>query len=111
MALIKSISGIRGTIGGAAGDNLTPQDIVECAAAFGYWVVQKTNNPKIVVGRDARISGEIVNSLVVSTLRSLGIDVVDLGLSTTPTVEVRWHQNGGSYRAQFQSADRRDRPP
>ena len=88
MALIKSISGIRGTIGGAAGDNLTPQDIVECAAAFGYWVIQKTNNPKIVVGRDARISGEIVNSLVVSTLRSLGIDVVDLGLSTTPTVEI-----------------------
>ncbi len=88
MALIKSISGIRGTIGGAAGDNLTPQDIVECAAAFGYWVIQKTNNPKIVVGRDARISGEIVNNLVVSTLRSLGIDVVDLGLSTTPTVEI-----------------------
>lgn len=88
MALIKSISGIRGTIGGMAGDNLTPQDIVECAAAFGYWVIQKTNNPKIVVGRDARISGEIVNSLVVSTLRSLGIDVVDLGLSTTPTVEI-----------------------
>ena len=88
MALIKSISGIRGTIGGAAGDNLTPQDIVECTAAFGYWVIQKTNNPKIVVGRDARISGEIVNSLVVSTLRSLGIDVIDLGLSTTPTVEV-----------------------
>ena len=88
MALIKSISGIRGTIGGAAGDNLTPQDIVECTAAFGYWVIQKTNNSKIVVGRDARISGEIVNSLVVSTLRSLGIDVIDLGLSTTPTVEV-----------------------
>ena len=88
MALIKSISGIRGTIGGGAGDNLTPQDIVECAAAFGYWVIQKTNNRKIVVGRDARISGEIVNSLVVSTLRSLGIDVVDLGLSTTPTVEI-----------------------
>jgi phosphomannomutase len=88
MALIKSISGIRGTIGGGAGDNLTPQDIVECAAAFGYWVIQKTNNRKIVVGRDARISGEIVNNLVVSTLRSLGIDVVDLGLSTTPTVEI-----------------------
>lgn len=88
MALIKSISGIRGTIGGAAGDNLTPQDIVECAAAFGYWVIQKTGNPKIVVGRDARMSGEIVNALVVNTLRSLGIDVVDLGLSTTPTVEV-----------------------
>jgi len=88
MALIKSISGIRGTIGGAAGDNLTPQDIVECTAAFGYWVIQKTNNPKVVIGRDARISGEIVNSLVVSTLRSLGIEVVDAGLSTTPTVEM-----------------------
>ncbi|MEM6966109.1 MAG: phosphoglucosamine mutase, partial [Bacteroidota bacterium] len=88
MALIKSISGIRGTIGGAAGDNLTPQDIVECAAAFGYWVIQKTGNRKIVVGRDARISGEIVNALVVNTLRALGIDVVDIGLSTTPTVEI-----------------------
>lgn len=88
MALIKSISGIRGTIGGKAGENLTPQDIVECTAAFGQWVLEKTNNPKLVIGRDARISGEIVNSLVVSTLRSLGIDVVDLGLSTTPTVEI-----------------------
>ncbi len=88
MALIKSISGIRGTIGGAVGDNLTPQDIVECTAAFGYWTLQKTNNPKIVVGRDARISGELVNNLVVSTLRMLGIHVVDLGLSTTPTVEI-----------------------
>ncbi len=88
MALIKSISGIRGTIGGTAGTNLTPQDIVECTAAFGYWVIQKTNNPKIVIGRDARISGEIVSNLVVSTLRSLGINIVDLGLSTTPTVEI-----------------------
>ncbi len=88
MSLIKSISGIRGTIGGLAGDNLTPQDIVECAAAFGYWVIQKTENPKIIVGRDARISGEIVANLVISTLRSLGINVVDLGLSTTPTVEM-----------------------
>ena len=88
MALIKSISGIRGTIGGLAGSNLTPQDIVECTAAFGYWVIQKTHNPKIVIGRDARISGEIVSSLVVSTLRSLGIDIIDLGLSTTPTVEI-----------------------
>ena len=88
MALIKSISGIRGTIGGSAGDNLTPQDIVECTAAFGYWVLQKTGNPKVVVGRDARMSGEIVNSLVVSTLRAVGLDVVDVGLSTTPTVEM-----------------------
>ncbi len=88
MSLLKTISGIRGTIGGAAGDNLTPQDIVECSAAFGYWVIQKTNNPKIVVGRDARMSGEIVNGLVVNTLRAVGIDVVDVGLSTTPTVEM-----------------------
>ncbi len=88
MALIKSISGIRGTIGGKAGENLTPQDIVECTAAFGQWVKEKTDNPKIVIGRDARISGEIVNSLVINTLRCLGIDVVDLGYSTTPTVEI-----------------------
>ena len=88
MALIKSISGIRGTIGGKVGDNLTPQDIVECTAAFGAWTLSKTDNPKIVIGRDARISGELVNNLVVSTLRMLGITVVDLGLSTTPTVEV-----------------------
>ncbi len=88
MTLIKSISGIRGTIGGFAGENLTPQDIVECTAAFGHWVKIQTSNPKIVVGRDARISGEIVSNLVVNTLRSVGIDVVDLGLSTTPTVEI-----------------------
>ncbi|MEM8524854.1 MAG: phosphoglucosamine mutase [Bacteroidota bacterium] len=88
MALIKSISGIRGTIGGNVGENLTPQDIVECTAAFGAWTLKKTKNPKIVVGRDARISGSLVNQLVVSTLRMLGITVVDLGLSTTPTVEI-----------------------
>jgi phosphomannomutase len=88
LTLIKSISGIRGTIGGFAGNNLTPQDIVECTAAFGFWVLGETANPKIVIGRDARISGEIVSSLVASTLRSLGIDVIDLGLSTTPTVEI-----------------------
>ncbi len=88
MALIKSISGIRGTIGGKYRENFTPQDIVECAAAFGYWTLQKTNNPKIVVGRDARISGEVVSQLVITTLRMLGIDVIDLGLSTTPTVEI-----------------------
>jgi len=88
LALIKSISGIRGTIGGYAGDNLTPQDIVECTAAFGYWVLQRTNTPKIIVGRDARISGPLMNQLVVSTLQFMGIDVIDLGLSTTPTVEI-----------------------
>jgi len=86
--LIKSISGFRGTIGGRPGENLTPQDIVECSAAFGQWVIQTTDIPKIVVGRDGRISGEIVSALVVNTLRSMGISVVDLGLSTTPTVEI-----------------------
>lgn len=88
MPLIKSISGFRGTIGGRPGDNLTPQDIVECTAAFGQWVLNTTGNPNIVVGRDGRISGEIVSALVVNTLRSMGISVVDLGLSTTPTVEI-----------------------
>ena len=88
MSLIKSISGFRGTIGGKAGDNLTPLDIVSSTAAFGQWVLNTTGNPKIVVGRDGRISGEIVSALVINTLRALGISVVDLGLSTTPTVEV-----------------------
>jgi phosphomannomutase len=88
LPLIKSISGFRGTIGGRSGDNLTPQDIVECTAAFGQWVLNTTGNPNIVVGRDGRISGEIVNALVVNTLRSMGISVLDLGLSTTPTVEI-----------------------
>lgn len=88
MPLIKSISGFRGTIGGRPGENLTPQDIVECTAAFGQWVIDTTGNPLVVVGRDGRISGEIVSNLVISTLRSVGISVVDLGLSTTPTVEI-----------------------
>ena len=88
LPLIKSISGFRGTIGGRPGDNLTPQDIVECTAAYGQWILQTTQNRKIVVGRDGRISGEIVSALVVNTLRSLGITVIDLGLSTTPTVEI-----------------------
>ncbi len=87
MTLIKSISGIRGTIGGGVGDNLTPIDIVSCASAFGQWVIQKTGNKKVIIGRDARISGEMVNNLVINSLIALGIDVVDLGLSTTPTVE------------------------
>lgn len=88
MTLIKSISGIRGTIGGSPGDNLTPIDIVECTTAFGTWVMQTTAKKRIVVGRDGRISGEIVMDLVARTLQSLGIEVIDLGLSTTPTVEI-----------------------
>ena len=88
MTLIKSISGIRGTIGGSAGEGLTPLDIVKFTSAFGAWAVQKTGNRKIVVGRDARLSGTMVNNLVIGTLQGLGIDVVDLGLSTTPTVEI-----------------------
>lgn len=88
MSIIKSISGIRGTIGGSAGDNLTPQDIVECTAAFGYWLLQKGNKKKVVLGRDARISGPMVTQLVSATLNGLGIDVIDLELSTTPTVEM-----------------------
>jgi len=88
LPLIKSISGFRGTIGGRPGDNLTPQDIVECTAGFGQWVLDTTGNPLVVVGRDGRISGEIVSALVIGTLRSMGISVIDLGLSTTPTVEI-----------------------
>ena len=88
MALIKSISGIRGTIGGKTGESLTPVDIVKFASAFGSWIIEKTQNPKIVIGRDARISGKMVSQLISATLQGLGIDVVDLGLSTTPTVEL-----------------------
>jgi len=87
VALIKSISGIRGTIGGTPGENLTPVDIVKFTAAYGS-IITKGSNAKIVVGRDGRISGGMVRDLVVSTLTSLGIDVIDLGLSTTPTVEL-----------------------
>ncbi|MCP2045654.1 phosphoglucosamine mutase [Pontibacter sp. HSC-36F09] len=88
MALIKSISGIRGTIGGKAGEALTPVDVVKFAAAYGTWVLQTTGNNTIIVGRDARLSGDMVNKLVCATLQGLGINVVDLGLSTTPTVEM-----------------------
>ncbi|TXK21237.1 phosphoglucosamine mutase [Pontibacter qinzhouensis] len=88
MALIKSISGIRGTIGGKAGDGLTPVDVVKFAAAYGTWVLQTTNNNTIVIGRDARLSGDMVNKLVCATLQGLGIHVIDVGLSTTPTVEM-----------------------
>src|SRR6478672_11377574 len=88
MALIKSISGIRGTIGGKTGDNLTPLDIVKFTAAYGTLLLQQGANKKVVVGRDGRISGAIVKDLVISTLKSLGLNVVDLDLSTTPTVEM-----------------------
>ena len=92
MTLIKSISGIRGTIGGKVGDNLTPVDAVKFASAYGTWL-KNTNgkddrNLKVVLGRDARISGPMIHNLVMNTLIGLGIDVIDLGLSTTPTVEV-----------------------
>lgn len=88
MALIKSISGIRGTIGGKPGENLTPVDVVKFTAAFGSILAEGKKSTRIVVGRDGRISGAMVQSLVINTLSGLGIDVVDLGLSTTPTVEV-----------------------
>lgn len=88
MALIKSISGIRGTIGGKPGDTLSPLDVVRFTAAYGTWLMQHSKNRKVVLGRDGRISGEMVQRLVISTLNALGIDVVDLGLSTTPTVEM-----------------------
>ena len=90
MALIKSISGIRGTIGGKPGETLSPLDIVKFSAAFGKIIQQASSGKqlKVVIGRDGRISGEMVRDLVVNTLVALGIDVVDLGLSTTPTVEI-----------------------
>ncbi|MFS4491780.1 phosphoglucosamine mutase [Maribacter sp. 2308TA10-17] len=90
MTLIKSISGIRGTIGGAPGDNLTPIDAVKFAAAYGVWLkgYSKKDNLKVVIGRDARLSGAMIQNLVVNTLLGLGIDVIDLDLSTTPTVEI-----------------------
>ena len=100
MTLIKSISGIRGTIGGLVGENLTPIDAVKFASAYGLWLKRQRNKDsyKVVVGRDARISGEMVQNLVMNTLVGLGIHVVDLGLSTTPTVEVAVpmeHADGG----------------
>jgi phosphomannomutase len=90
MPLVKSISGIRGTIGGKPGENLTPVDIVKFASAYGTWLGRRHDKKKlmVVVGRDARRSGSMVNNLVVNTLRSLGIDVTDIGLATTPTVEL-----------------------
>ena len=100
MTLIKSISGIRGTIGGRVGDNLTPVDAVKFAAAYGTWLKNDRNKEKyrVVIGRDARLSGNMIQQLVMNTLVGLGIDVIDVGLSTTPTVEVAVpleHADGG----------------
>ena len=89
MALIKSISGIRGTIGGKIGENLTPLDLVKFATAYADWLIEQSgSSPKVIIGRDARISGEMVQQLVSSTLNAKGVHVVDIGLSTTPTVEM-----------------------
>ena len=90
MTLIKSISGIRGTIGGVVGDNLTPVDAVKFASAYGTFLINNSNKEKltVVVGRDARISGPMIHNLITNTLIGLGIDIIDLGLSTTPTVEI-----------------------
>lgn len=90
MTLIKSISGIRGTIGGKPGQGLTPLDAAKFAAAYGTWIINRNSNTSttVVIGRDARISGKMISDIVIRTLQGLGIDVVDLGLSTTPTVEI-----------------------
>lgn len=101
MTLIKSISGIRGTIGGKPGDGLSPLDIVKFSSAYANWLIkknQKAKKLKVIIGRDARISGEMVSQLVGGTLIGMGIDVIDVGLSTTPTVEVgvtELNANGG----------------
>jgi len=102
MALIKSISGIRGTIGGSPNDNISPINIVEITSAFASYLNKyskcKSNKVKLVVGRDARVSGEMINMIAVGTLIAMGVDVVDIGLSTTPTVEIAvtdLNANGG----------------
>ncbi len=88
MTLIKSISGIRGTIGGRSGNSLSPIDVARFASAYGAWVRGNSNNRKVVIGRDARVSGEMLSKIVASALQGMGLNVVDLGLSTTPTVEM-----------------------
>lgn len=88
MALIKSISGTRGTIGGLPGENLTAIDVVKSTAAYAQWLKEKGNNPMVILGRDARVSGSIISGMVSGTLQMMGIDVIDLDLSTTPTVEI-----------------------
>ena len=100
MTLIKSISGIRGTIGGVHGENLTPIDAVNFGCAYGQWLINKNPNTKhkVIIGRDARTSGEMIQNLVQFSLISMGIDIIDLGLSTTPTVELmvkKYKTDGG----------------
>lgn len=98
MTLIKSISGIRGTIGGQTGENLTPMDAVKFAAGYGAWLKKQHSNCTVVIGRDARPSGQMIENLVISTLQGLGIHVINAGLSTTPTVEMlvpRYQAQGG----------------
>ncbi|MDC3130532.1 phosphoglucosamine mutase [Bacteroidota bacterium] len=96
MTLIKSISGIRGTIGGDIGNSLTPNDVVSFAAAYAVWIKSKNFNNTVIIGRDARVSGEMISNLVCSTLQLSGIDVIDIGLSTTPTVEISVLENNYS---------------
>lgn len=96
MALIKSISGIRGTIGGKPGETLSPLDVVKYTASFGSILLENHSAKKVVIGRDGRISGPMVSDLVSNTLLALGLDVVDLGLSTTPTVEMAVVMEGAS---------------
>ena len=98
MTLIKSISGIRGTIGGQTGENLTPMDAVKFAAGYGAWLKKQHSNCTVVIGRDARPSGQMIENLVISTLQGLGIHLINAGLSTTPTVEMlvpRYQAQGG----------------
>jgi phosphomannomutase len=100
MTLIKSISGIRGTIGGEHGNNLTPRDVVNFTGAYAQWLIssKKAEENTVVVGRDARISGPVVQNIVMATLQGMGINVIDVGLTTTPTVEVAvtgYHAQGG----------------
>jgi len=96
MTLIKSISGIRGTIGGDIGNSLTPNDVVSFTAAYAVWIKSKNLNNTVIIGRDARVSGEMISNLVCSTLQLSGIDVIDIGLSTTPTVEISVLENNYS---------------
>lgn len=88
MALLKTVSGTRGTLGGQQGDNLTAFDVVETAAAYGQWLLESGNKPLVLVGRDGRISGPVIQPLVMNTLMMLGIDIIDCDLTTTPTIEM-----------------------
>ena len=102
MTLIKSISGIRGTIGGSIGDNLTPLDLVKFSSAYASWLSTcRPGKLKVVIGRDARLSGEMVSSIVANTLVACGIEVIDLGLSTTPGVEMEVPHHNADGRNYF----------